>query len=95
LGGGFLSGAGAAQNGDGRLEVLGIGGDHQMYHAWQRSPGGGWSGWYSLGGGFSSGAGAAQNGDGRLEVFGIGDDHQTYHAWQRSPGGGWSGWFSF
>lgn len=37
-----------ASNRDGRLEVFGIGTDHALWHDWQVTPGGGWSGWNSL-----------------------------------------------
>jgi len=36
------------QNKDGRLEVFGIGMDDSMYHIWQLTPGGNWSGWKPL-----------------------------------------------
>lgn len=44
-------GLSVAQNPDGRLEVFVDNVDtHQIDHAWQLSPGGGWSSWFSLGG---------------------------------------------
>jgi len=39
----------AADNGDGRLEVFGIGSDRSMYNMWQTHPHAGpWSGWNRL-----------------------------------------------
>jgi len=90
LGGAATVGA----NADGHLEVFGNGTDHALYHNWQTSPGGGWSGWSSLGGRLTTDAAVALNQDGRLEIFARGTDDALYHDWQTSPGGGWSGWNS-
>ena len=35
---------------DGRLEIFARGTDYALWHNWQVSPGGSWSGWNSLGG---------------------------------------------
>lgn len=83
-------------NRDGRLEVFSAGSSGEaVYHRWQTSPGGSWSGWASLGTP-ASGASLAkpaviQNSDGRLEVFVVAGG-RMHHKWQTSPGGGWSGW---
>src|ERR1700741_4065977 len=50
LGGGISGPPVAIMNDDGRIEVFGIGADQALYHIWQTSPGGGWSGWAGLGG---------------------------------------------
>jgi Repeat of unknown function (DUF346) len=81
-------------NADGRLEVFGNGTDHAIYHNWQVTPNGGWSGWNSLGGLVTTDAAVATNRDGRLEIFARGGDDALYHNWQTSAGGGWSGWNS-
>src|SRR5215471_1923199 len=39
-----------ARNAEGGLEAFVVGGDGALYHAWQTSPGGGWTDWSSLGG---------------------------------------------
>ncbi|WP_157546104.1 hypothetical protein [Hamadaea tsunoensis] len=81
-------------NDDGRLEVFAASGT-VLYHNFQTSPGGGWSGWISLGqpsGGLWNGPSVAKNSDGRLEVFAT-SLGALYHAWQDSHiTGGWSGW---
>ncbi|MER6358398.1 S8 family serine peptidase [Streptomyces sp. NPDC001634] len=79
--------------GRGRLEAFGRGLDHALWHNWQTSPGGGWSGWNSLGG-LVDLPRVDRNLDGRLEAFVIGTDHALWHSRQTSPGGGWSGWNS-
>jgi len=79
-----------ARNSNGNLEAFAIGPGHQLWHEWQWSPGGSWSGWQSLGG-YVVQIAVGQNKDGRLEAFGIGNDNHVYHIWQ-SPYGGWSGW---
>ena len=84
----------AASNADGRLEVFGVGTDNALWHDWQITPNGGWSGWNSLGGIVTSMPDAARNADGRLEVVARGSDNALWHRWQTSPGGGWSGWYS-
>lgn len=84
--------AAVGRNADGRLETFVVGTDQGMYHDWQTSPGGGWSGWNGLGGILTSEPVVVSNADGRLEAFVVGTDKGLYHNWQVSPGGGWSGW---
>jgi hypothetical protein len=86
-------GLAVATNRDGRLEAFGTAAGGVVYHAWQWSAGGSWSGWSQLAStsGFTSVA-VATNSDGRLEVFGTGAGGVVYHAWQWSAGGSWSGW---
>ncbi|HYR61290.1 MAG TPA: hypothetical protein VET24_01445, partial [Actinomycetota bacterium] len=50
-----------------------------LYHAWQQSAGGSFTGWSSLGGPITGGPLAARWPDGRLEVFVFG--------WDNSGGG--------
>jgi hypothetical protein len=42
---GFLR---VGQNADGRLEIFTQGSDDALWHNWQLTPGGAWSGWYPL-----------------------------------------------
>ncbi|MEV6985232.1 hypothetical protein AB0M95_28770 [Sphaerisporangium sp. NPDC051017] len=83
-------------NKDGRLEVFALGSNNELWHAWQLTAGGAWSGWASLGGQFEGEAlpAVGKNADGRLEVFITGGDGHLWHLWQLSPGGGWSGWLN-
>jgi hypothetical protein len=88
-----------AQNQDGRLELFVQAGDGAVWHRWQLTAGGGWSGWSSL---RSPGEHVAASGppaavrakDGRLHLFVLGSDRAVWHLWQLTPGGGWSGWES-
>lgn len=81
-----------AVNADGRLEVFATGTDSALWHNWQTSPGGSWSGWNSLGGGVLGSPTATINADGRLDVFVLSVSNNVWHIYQTSPGGGWSGW---
>jgi hypothetical protein len=85
------TGPSIARNADGRLEAFARGTDGALYHTWQTTAGGAWSGWAGLGGQLSSDPIASVNSDGRLEVFYRGTNGELYHLWQSSPGGGWSG----
>jgi hypothetical protein len=88
---GFGDGIAAGFNQDGRLEVFVRGTDGNLWHAWELSPRGAWSGWQSLGGPLSSPRiVVARNGDDRLEVFAIGSKDAMLHAWQHFPNGSWS-----
>lgn len=81
----------AATNKDGRLELFYINADDAIYHNWQVSPGGNWSGWSALGGKAKE-LTVAQNQDGRLQIFCIGIDDAFYYNIQVVAGGTWSGW---
>ncbi|MBI2706352.1 MAG: hypothetical protein HYX32_13840 [Actinobacteria bacterium] len=85
-----------AINADGRLEVARFNGTI-LEHAWQLSPGGGWSPWEALPGPVGAlEPTMIQNSDGRLEVFvaatGGSLGSGVVHSWQLTPGGGWSSW---
>jgi hypothetical protein len=56
LGGAINAAPGVAMNFDGRLEIFGIGTDGNVYHNWQLSAAGAWSGWAGLGMPSNSGA---------------------------------------
>jgi hypothetical protein len=97
----FYSGAlanlelcGVQQNQDGRLEAFAVGTDNGLWHIWETTPNGGWSGWAPLGGVITSEPTVARNADGRLEVFARGTDNALWHIWQTAPSNGWSGWSS-
>ena len=98
----FYSGAlanlelcGVQQNADGRLEAFAVGTDNGLWHIWETTPNGGWSGWASLGGVITSEPTVGRNADGRLEVFARGTDNALWHIWQTAPSAGpWSGWAS-
>ena len=93
------------ENQGSRLEIFVETWDCSVWHNWQLSPNGTWSGWAPLGSGSSCsgtsvpfpppdfGPAVARNPDGRLEVFAPGGNGNTYHAWQ-SAGGAWSGWYN-
>jgi hypothetical protein len=80
----------SGRNGDGRLETFYVGGDNAVWHRWQLSPSGRWSGESRLGG-IARSVAVATNRDGRLEAFYIGTDNAVWHRWQVAAGGGWSG----
>jgi hypothetical protein len=81
-------------NQDGRLETFVRGVDGQLWHQWQVTPGGGWSGGFSpLTGSITDSPAVGRNKDGRLEVFVRGSDGQMWHQWQSSPGGSWLGFW--
>ncbi len=79
-----------AVNASGTLEAFYVGSDYKLYHTWQLTPGGNWSGETALGGSALQ-VTAAVNKSGTLEVFSIGPDSAIYHNWQTSPGGAWHG----
>jgi hypothetical protein len=99
--GGFFGPLALGANADGRLELVApaafAGGDQEIWHRWQSTPGGGWSGWSSLG---TAGGGElltsvpvlARNADGRLELFVVAGDGAVWHRWQTAPNNGWSPW---
>ncbi|HZQ47400.1 MAG TPA: hypothetical protein VFC07_10340, partial [Verrucomicrobiae bacterium] len=90
-----------ARTSDGRLEVFAVGHSGFLYHNYQTSPGGSWSGWVAMG---TSGNVWAQNGlpavgvnaDGRLEVFITGTDGTINHIYQKTAGSSaTTNWSSF
>jgi len=78
-------------NGDGRLEVFVIGINNQVYHNWQTTPGGGWSGGWTMiqPGVMFTEIDVGRNLDGQLQVFAVGADFQVHTSLQRD---GWNGW---
>jgi hypothetical protein len=88
------------RNQDGRLEVMAIGGDRVLHHAWQVSPNNGWGPWVLFGSRLPIGIelqgdpAMIVSHDGRLEVYALGSDRAIWHAWQTTPNGAWSGWDS-
>jgi hypothetical protein len=88
-----------AGNVDGRLEVVAVGGDGALWHAWQRQPGGPWSSWDSLDAPpeHERQAGSpvlGRNEDGRLELFTVAAG-AVWHRWQQRAGQGpWHDWHS-
>ena len=92
--GGIIGGVTVGNNQDGRLEIFGVGSDHQLHHVWQTSPNNGWSAWASLGApapGISIGdPRVVRNADGRLEVFDLEDGGAVGHKSQVVPNGGFS-----
>jgi hypothetical protein len=78
----------AALNFQSRLEVLALGDDGALWHAWQIDQDPFWSAWHSL---LSppaqiraaDHATIGTNRDGRLEVFVVGQDGAVWHIWQR------------
>ncbi len=70
-----------------RLDIFGLGTDHQMFHKawdgsrWHPSP----VDWEPLGGKFTSPPAVVAWGPNRLDIFGLGTDHQMFHkAWDGS-----------
>src|SRR5258708_17384399 len=88
----------AAPNADGHLETFAFGYSNTMWHAWQTSPGGGWSSWSSLGnpaqGSQLTKPVLTQNEDGRLEMFTSFQEFAVWHRWQTAANNGWSAWKS-
>ncbi|MGA9489444.1 MAG: hypothetical protein WBV80_04215 [Mycobacterium sp.] len=89
-----------AANSQGRLELLVVAGDFQLWHIYQTAPSGGWSDWVSHGTPpgddiIGSTPAMAADADGRLELFISGGyDSQLWHLWQTTPSGSWSQWHS-
>jgi C1A family cysteine protease len=94
LGGVLTSRVAVGRNKDGRLEVFGLGTDNALWHIWQLTPNGSWSGWASLGGVLAGDPCVVANADGRLEVFARGANNALLHIWQTAPNDGWSAWAS-
>jgi Thermolysin metallopeptidase, alpha-helical domain/Thermolysin metallopeptidase, catalytic domain len=79
---------------DGRLEMFYIGLDDAIYHNWQLTPGGNWSGYEAFGDSAKQLI-VAQNQDGRLELFCIKLDDTIFHNVQTTTDGKWEGWKPF
>jgi choline dehydrogenase-like flavoprotein len=95
LGGGHV----AAQNADGRMELLAARADGRLGHCWQvraedmRE----WSHWEELGPQIQFDPSIVTTADGRLEVFAVDANGRLGHRWQLARDGinGWSEWSSF
>jgi hypothetical protein len=88
-------------NRDGRAEVFWVGRSDGTYtnpgpvwHEYELSPGGQWSGPLKLGGEVYDGLDVASNADGRLEIFVKARGNDLNHMWQVAPNSSWSGWAS-
>ncbi|WP_027344608.1 hypothetical protein [Hamadaea tsunoensis] len=67
-----------------------------LYHRWQLTAGGSWSGWVSMNVWMLYYPAAARNKDCRLEVYWINPSHEMLHMWQDgAKSGGWSGTDNF
>jgi hypothetical protein len=89
LGGIFLSAPGASlRQGTGEIDVVGVGGDQQLYHGYWSS-GTGWVGWSPLGGALSGRPSSISPASGIIDVFVRATDNQLY---QKSwiSGSGWT-----
>jgi hypothetical protein len=76
------------QNADGRMEVVARGKDNAIWHSWQKTPNGAWSGWASQGGYVETDPVVARNQDGRLKIFVTGTHGKVCRKYQL-PQGGW------
>jgi hypothetical protein len=76
------------------LEVFVVGGDQAVWHNFQTTPGGSWSGWQSLGGSMTGDLAVDRNSDGRLEVLARGTDNALWDLSETAAGGPWSSWVS-
>lgn len=93
LGGTATSAPTVVLSGSGQLGLFTRGADGALWHKWENSPGGSWSGWYSLGGGVHQPV-AAVDTDGRMEVFVRGNNNALYRTRQKAAGGAWEGFTS-
>jgi hypothetical protein len=100
-----VTSAALGQNEDGRLELVGTSQDDgspaTVWHAWQTTPSGDWTGWHPFGkpgrgtpSAHTQPATIQHGSDGRLEVFVIGGDNALWHRWQTAMNNGWSEWKS-
>jgi alpha-beta hydrolase superfamily lysophospholipase len=99
LGGVLTSRPATGLNEDGRIEVFARGTDNHVWHVWQTSPNGGWSGWLALDQGvgrddvFGQSIAVGVNYDGRMEVFAqLARQKWIAHVWQLAANGGWGPW---
>ncbi|HEX4759026.1 MAG TPA: hypothetical protein VH308_13635 [Terracidiphilus sp.] len=81
-----------ANNENNTLEVFVPTNTGDVYHNFQSTPGGSWSGWSDLGGSGITSLQAANNADGSLSVFGIGANGDVWYASENAPEAGWSAW---
>jgi len=96
-----VTGVALGANQDGRLELVATTGEDEgepgdVWHAWQETPGGDWSGWHLLGPAgeivFHGPPAVAGHADGRLHVAATGFDRRVWEIDQTAPDNGWSGW---
>src|ERR687898_2922632 len=95
-----VTGVALGANQDGRLELVATTGEDEgesgdVFHAWQETPGGDWSGWRVLGQPSEvafPGPAVAAHADGRLHVAVAGWDRQVREIEQTAPDNGWSEW---
>ncbi len=79
-----------ARHSDGRLEAFARGRDDALWHAWETTAGGAWSGWTSHGGSLASDPCVIVQ-SGRLDVFFRGAGDRVWHFGQTEPPAGpWS-----
>lgn len=89
-------------NSDGRLDMLAVADDGNLYHRWELTSGGSWtSNWTSLGApsGLSTSMLMAigNNADGRIALFIKASNNEIYHLWQDTASNLsiWSSWTGF
>lgn len=88
MAGTWAYGVAAATSRDGRVELFHIGGGHNVYHAWQSSPGSSFGAWENLGG-WVTAIGASSVGNGEYELFAIGANNTI---WRQAPWSHTHGW---
>jgi hypothetical protein len=95
----LLTSAALGTNEDGRLELVATSHDDgargTLWHAWQTTPGGDWTGWHRFGTPgpgdlFAAPAIRQRAADGCLQVFVIGGDEAVWHRGQTAKNNGWS-----
>jgi len=80
-----------ASNKDGRLELIALGSDNNVWHTWQVAANNGWVGHWVSRGGIGQPYGILHIGtnlDGRLEVF-LWTNSGLWHTYQTAPDNGW------
>lgn len=98
--GGFASPGplGVNLNADGRAELYTVGGDGSVYHSYETTSAGVWSGWESLfsptGGGVPQGTPQVQlNTNGTLELVVPTTNGTLWHIFQNAPSSAWGAWY--
>jgi hypothetical protein len=76
------------------LEVFVIGGDQAVWHNFQTTPGGSWSGWQSLGGSMTGNLAVGGNNGTGFVVLARGTDNALWDLTETAPGGPWPSWVS-